>query len=513
MTLPERALATQGRIDGPQGTTIDVRYSDSTTPYLHAIRLTHPDRDISGRRWITEIGLSAEDGGATIAMTIVLHTEDITSNALGAVHLTRPRVVQMLMEQHRLATLAPAQSVQHLNATTHAEFVALVQDPQRFYPLVVLSSRPDGTTTIDSERLARLAGGIASVWQLDPQIDFRLFGADIDAGLVPKFGAARILGRTVQGSVPVRFLHPTDIDDWRLAGDATQSCFEAVAAKALRYALDQHVTLEQVSEERVRRRFARERARVDAANPSVPLHLMADVQERAAALEHELRQAREDMRILESMVEERERVLAIRADERDMAEAMASDEAARRFRAEATADALRAALEQRADGSIAPSLDAEETASMVRMLQGSGTVEDALRAVASLYRDRVIVLDSAWRSARESEEFQKVDKASELLLQLAGPYWEALASGKPDAVARQVFGSAFASTESERVATNGGARKRRTFVFLGQALAMLPHLKIGRKDSVAETLRIHFEWVAEHQTIVIGHCGPHLNFN
>ena len=46
----------------------------------------------------------------------------------------------------------------------------------------------------------------------------------------------------------------------------------------------------------------------------------------------------------------------------------------------------------------------------------------------------------------------------------------------------------------------------------GSSIVMPMHLKIGVKDTAAETLRIHFEWFADEQKIVIGHCGPHLKF-
>ncbi|WP_279611117.1 hypothetical protein [Burkholderia gladioli] len=41
---------------------------------------------------------------------------------------------------------------------------------------------------------------------------------------------------------------------------------------------------------------------------------------------------------------------------------------------------------------------------------------------------------------------------------------------------------------------------------------MEKHLKHGVKDSAAETLRVHFEWIASEQKIIIGHCGKHLDF-
>lgn len=41
---------------------------------------------------------------------------------------------------------------------------------------------------------------------------------------------------------------------------------------------------------------------------------------------------------------------------------------------------------------------------------------------------------------------------------------------------------------------------------------MEKHLKHGVKGSLAEILRVHFEWIASEKKIVIGHCGKHLDF-
>jgi hypothetical protein len=39
---------------------------------------------------------------------------------------------------------------------------------------------------------------------------------------------------------------------------------------------------------------------------------------------------------------------------------------------------------------------------------------------------------------------------------------------------------------------------------------MWQHLKIGAKDSINRTLRIHFYWDSNLSKVVIGHCGKHL---
>jgi hypothetical protein len=77
--------------------------------------------------------------------------------------------------------------------------------------------------------------------------------------------------------------------------------------------------------------------------------------------------------------------------------------------------------------------------------------------------------------------------------------------------AKQIFGTAFAATESETARNNDRARRLRTFEYEGKAVEMLSHLKIGVKPSIAQTWRAHFFWDAANQRIVIGHCGKHLD--
>ena len=90
-------------------------------------------------------------------------------------------------------------------------------------------------------------------------------------------------------------------------------------------------------------------------------------------------------------------------------------------------------------------------------------------------------------------------------------YWEALHRSKGDNEARAIFGEAFASNEGNNLTKE--AIQKRTFVYKGVEVVMLRHLKIGVKDSITETLQIHFYWDAEDQKIVIGHCGKHLDFS
>ncbi len=126
-----------------------------------------------------------------------------------------------------------------------------------------------------------------------------------------------------------------------------------------------------------------------------------------------------------------------------------------------------------------------------------------------MFPDRVVVLDTAIQSANESLAFKYTEKAFELLWKLINDYWTELNKGGGDR-AKEIFGnSAYAQNEGDTLSNEG--KRRRAFNFGGRELIMLKHLKIGVKDSVSETLRIHFEWLADENKIIIGHCGKHLD--
>ena len=139
------------------------------------------------------------------------------------------------------------------------------------------------------------------------------------------------------------------------------------------------------------------------------------------------------------------------------------------------------------------------------------TLTGCLEVLEQCYPTRIVVLDSARRSAAQASDFRNVPKAFDLLWKLAREYWNQMQEGGGDAEARLTFGSkVYAAKESESLSKDG--RKRRTFLFEGKNLLMEKHLKIGVAANAADTLRIHFAWLADDCRIVIGHCGCHLDF-
>ncbi|MHB0971622.1 MAG: hypothetical protein ACYC7A_19525 [Thermoanaerobaculia bacterium] len=176
-------------------------------------------------------------------------------------------------------------------------------------------------------------------------------------------------------------------------------------------------------------------------------------------------------------------------------------------------DSLKSQLEQSRNGrrDVGGVDDERVRQSILALIEASATVEQCLLAAETLFSDRFVVLPSAFKSARESDDFRDPHRAFDLLLKLA-VYAAELQSGKPDTQARAVLGNCYAARESYTVESNKRAGKLRSFDYKGVPVEMHQHVKIGVKDSAAETLRIHFAWDSNERKLIVGHCGPHLPF-
>jgi nucleoside phosphorylase len=131
-----------------------------------------------------------------------------------------------------------------------------------------------------------------------------------------------------------------------------------------------------------------------------------------------------------------------------------------------------------------------------------------------MYGDHIVILDDAWDACEQSRNFKFGEQLFPLLVKFASEYWDALAQGgKGDSEARKILGSHYAAQESEKVKNNPELCRFRTFQYKGSDVLMLSHLRIGTKDSVEDTIRVHFHWDSTDKVLVIGYCGPHRPLN
>jgi hypothetical protein len=136
------------------------------------------------------------------------------------------------------------------------------------------------------------------------------------------------------------------------------------------------------------------------------------------------------------------------------------------------------------------------------------TPVDVLAFIQFVARDRVIVLESAWKSAREASSFQYAGRMLDALKTMVFPYFESLKNGNPDSVAKDLLAGMYSAKESQSVGTSTKLRSLREFVYEGQVHFFERHLRIGNGGGM-EGMRLHFD-IFNGEKIVIAYAGPHL---
>ena len=136
------------------------------------------------------------------------------------------------------------------------------------------------------------------------------------------------------------------------------------------------------------------------------------------------------------------------------------------------------------------------------------TPAESLTTIDKLLTNHVAILPSAYKSAKESENFRDRKGCFKLLWRLATDYRTALLTGSGDAEARKVFSyNEFASNDGE---AEDRSKTQLRFEYNGRIRQFSKHLKLGFKKSNAETIRIYFDYDALEQKIIVAYCGPHL---
>ena len=467
-------------------------------PHLATVTYRHPDKSIKGREWITEIGFRQVSAGEAVECTILLKTAEMSARVAMDVVVTRPGIVTDLVNRCPLGPQTVGLKVVELGDTDAFRYGEKAWDPARRHPLVVLSADGSGAYNADARRLSSNLVGLAEVIVLTPSADAFLLPDVVGAELVPYLGAVRVLFPSVQRDsatiVPSKLFTPVAVQELKAIGRDVESEILSIIVHRSNVSLSRsHISPEFVQGVVAKRLTSQKR---EAAKLSGDAHdYVAYLEGRGSELELKADELQTTIRSLQNEA----------ADQEDRFREL-------RYSFDAIKDRLNQAglndpdTEQAAEGAAAIS------ESLQRAVIGKLLPEDCLRILTFLYKDRVVVLPSAVASARESKGFELTPRLYELLMTLMTDYWDALASGKPDAEARQVFGNAYAAKESETVERKKEARERRTFEYRGTPLLMQKHLKIGVKDSAAKTIRVHFEWIAAEARIVIGYCGPHIPF-
>lgn len=479
-------------------------------PLVFSATYSHPDSAVDGRRWSTEFGLRKSGVESEIECTVLLQTHETSSRVSAVVSPSRPNFIPRLVEECELSSRTHGVSLKYLESADDFEaFRFVVQDQDRNYPLVVVSPDPKGEYAVAPGELRSLLLGLADVVVIPSNADTYEIARAIGRECCPWGGAVKILYLKVssrdQTYVPTRTLAPEEIADLRTRG--TSLAKEVLSLVAHRTNLPvslRCITNQSVHETLARRKLAKLRAEAGksaASNDHVDyIKMLEAINEENVGVILNLKGKNEQLEL------QNEELAELAEDMADVERRLKSDN--ERIKAQLS----RAERAPRGRNPRDEGRNDDLGKALLEAVTKEPTPTECLVLIEHTFSERVHVLPEAWRSARESEEFKYGKKLFVLLHKLASDYWRLIESGVPDSKAREVFGNSFASKESDTVRKNIGARQRRRFSYQNQTLYMEKHLKIGVKDSASETIRVHFDWVAEEKLIVIGHCGPHLEF-
>jgi len=453
--------------------------------HVWAARTVYLGDRVAGRKWLTDIFVEQRAGSLTrfgAQLACQCNIDDP-----GFDH-SRPRVVRDLIES--LAADADGEALTNdvisISTEEVGQFAGLLYNPERRLPVVLVSVDDSEGAQVNLERLANRLSGTAHLRSIGPEPSFELTRT-VGKRMSTFNGAIRIYMPGLERETEDPFKHPL----WLCpASGINPRAIDQIASRVLPLGFRDSDSTARFWRVGLLRQAA-SRAAANATSGSHEEQLLAEVE----ALRAELDASKEAAQAAEALMnDEAAKLTDLQADFAQLEDENYS---------------LRERIRRLAQGGPrgATSLSPDEIFSV---FEGDPSLETALRITSAMFPDRVVVLDSAIESARDSYAFRHRRKAFELLWSLSTTYWSALSEGASDVTARQCFGASYAAKEAETISKAG--RRRRTFNFEGTEIEMERHLKIGVADNKSETLRIHFEWLADRRLIVIGHCGAHLNF-
>jgi hypothetical protein len=468
----------------------------SAYPRLYALRLSHGDREVPGRQWVTELGVEDPGSESDIRATVLLETSEISARVLGPVLITRPLLIEHLLQECAPTSDTPGLTVRSLTPESAKAFEYVVTDERRAHPLIVISPTAAGEFVVDVARVRSLVAGLAEVVRIPPGADTFALADILGKEHVAWLGAVRVLfpprTRGSERFVPRALLLAEQLGEIVAEGRSAEAEILSIVAHRMNLTNSRgHIRPDTVQELSLRREILRRRREAEEAGSTAELLPLYEEADRENS--QKIRQLEDWNRELESLVD------ALEDEKRNLTSQNENLKAA-------LGNARAAVAGQPGAHTVLQSREA-----LLAAIVGTPSLEESLQVIEQLFAERLVILDSAWKSARDAATFQNHRKAFELLKTLVTAYWQALSDGRGDNEARKVFGSAYAARESETVEGNKRARALRTFNYEGKPIEMWKHLKIGTKPSAAETLRIHFEWDPRKSRIVIGHCGSHLD--
>lgn len=158
---------------------IKVQYfaAEGAAPYLYAILVRHPDREVRGRWWETEISYQTQENH--IDFSISIETKDISARVTALPTAHRPQIIEYLRKNCDFSSETAGLDVKTLD-NGDENFAALLHEIERrdrFYPLVLVSDamateeQEEARPLTDPNKLQSNLFGLAQVIYIPETVD------------------------------------------------------------------------------------------------------------------------------------------------------------------------------------------------------------------------------------------------------------------------------------------------------------------------------------------------------
>lgn len=525
--LDDRDFAYPDTYDGQAVTDIDapasVRVATDPKRMLWAADFDKPDDNWKYMRWHTSVGVDDADGDCRVSIRVSTYMiPEYCCTYVPPTGTTTPRLVKYLRNIPGCVcicgncplTIVP---VRIDSANWEDTFLKIVLDRSRTIPVVAMSSDSRGRYPHDPNELADALTGVAMVLTLNcanGELSEQLAntfkkGTSAEEWHIPK-SSVRIFKSQVS------FDERPDIDKTWLWRQAPENFIHDLRSALIDWSPVDKRTLCGV-ESVVRVSTSVDAVRVERRN-NAAVNRLADANEELRKRLEETTDERDDwinatedaLNELDKKQEEVDRVRRAVADQLDVSTEQYSAAVSKERHLKNRTASLEKEL---ASTKATVSHLQKELSAFENMRHLPTNLTDLLDFIKQNYSDRVVILDSAYDSAREFDGRQNLDEEWQILRSTANELWSLyFETDQPVDIAKEyqcATSYELALNETALTKENAECRRLRTFKYKGTEQLFITHIK-GRATSKKDAFRVHYLADRQDRKIVIGHCGKHL---
>ncbi|HHQ6615173.1 TPA: hypothetical protein ACSTL0_001541 [Serratia fonticola] len=460
-------------------------------PEVYSVMYTHPDNNVTGRQWITEIGIRKEKTNTFIS--VLLEISDVSTLIYSRPITTRPSIVRYLKYNCTFDSDVVGQKVEHITNTVgdYRYLSHEIHRDTRKYPIIFISK--DKLFPVKPESLQDQLFGMAQVVATEGDIDSWEMERILGRKLSSWGGAINIIYPTnSNGQVPNNLILPDKIKEIEAngLGKIQNYILSIITHSQNGYNKKKHISPTLTRAKRQKDDNDIFRKRISEINTDTQYSELLD--EAINELDA-IKKSMDDMEIsYMEKVEDSER--------------RCEDVTLEKDKVQAELDRVSFAFDNINKGEINSFQDVD---AIIGCISDKLTPTNVLKLLELLLPNNLVILKSAYTSAGKSTKFKHNGRLLFLLYQLCTSYLkEFIKNG--DSYAKQILGNAYSANESETVENSPILSAMREFEYNNSKIKMFKHVGIGVARNKSETIRIHFYIDQEEEKVIIGYCGEHL---